>query len=121
MDTETDLEFSTFIRKPFIVEAVEVTEENIGEISKFVGTLREKEDGSPYISVNRMLFPNIYRVYPGFWMTKMGDNVRCYSRQVFTRQFVSNSPDLEIMYKSLNTHAFMDNDDEDEKYDDRPE
>lgn len=100
------MNFITFVRKPFIVEAVEVTEDNIAEISKFVGDLREKEDGSPYIAVDRRLFPNIYRVYPGFWMTKMGDNVRCYSKQVFTKQFIHNSPDIDVLYRSLHTHSF---------------
>lgn len=95
------MEFTTFVRRPFIVEAVEVTTDNIAEIAKLVGTLREKEDGAPYINVDRRLFPNIYRVYPGFWMTKMGDNVRCYSKQVFRKQFIENSPDIEIWFESL--------------------
>lgn len=89
------MEFTTFVRKPFIVEAVEVTEENIEEIAEHVGTLRQKEDGTTYINVDRRLFPNIYRVYPGFWMTKMGDNIRCYSKQVFKKQFIEITPDIE--------------------------
>lgn len=89
------MEFTTFVRKPFTVDAVEVTEENIAEIAELVGVLRQKEDGAPYIHVDRRLIPNIYRVYPGFWMTKMGDNVRCYSNQVFKKQFIESSPEIE--------------------------
>lgn len=81
------LEFKTFSRRPFEVDAVEVTVENIEEIAPMLGELREKEDGTPYILVDRRIIPNIHRVYPGFWMTKMGNNIRCYSRRIFKEQF----------------------------------
>ncbi len=97
------MEFTTFVRKPFMVEAVEVTEDNISEIAPLVGALREKEDGTHYIHVDRRLFPNIFRVDPGFWMTKMGDNLRCYSKAVFTKQFVAiDDEDVEMWSNSLN-------------------
>lgn len=82
------MDFTTYVRKPFVVEAVEITVANIGSIAKFVGDLREKEDGSPYILVDPRLVPNIERVYPGFFMTKMGENIRCYSRRIFKDQFM---------------------------------
>lgn len=94
--------FTTFVRKPFAVEAVEVTVDNIAEIAKLVGDLREKDDGTPYIYVDRRLVPNIYRVYPGFWMTKMGDNVRCYSKQVFNKQFLATSDEIEAFIVTMN-------------------
>ncbi len=96
------MEFTTFVRKPFSVEVVEVTEENIAEIAELVGTLRQKEDGAPYIHVDRRLVPNIYRVYPGFWMTKMGDSVRCYSNQIFSKQFIESNEDIENWVRFLN-------------------
>jgi hypothetical protein len=89
------MEFAQFVRKPFVVEAVEVTEENIEEVSEFVGTLRKKDDGTPYIQVDRRLIPNVFRVFPGFWMTRMGDNIRCYSKRVFNDQFTEVTPDIQ--------------------------
>lgn len=86
------MEFGTFVRKPFTVEAVEVTAENIAEVAKYVGDLREEDDGTKYILVDRRLVPNIARVYAGFYMTKMGKNVRCYSRKIFTDQFEPSNP-----------------------------
>lgn len=97
-----ELELSMFVRKPFAVEAVEVTRDNIAEIAELVGTLREKDDGTPYIQVDRRLVPNIYRVYPGFWMTRMGDNIRCYSKRIFKNQFVENTPDINTMLQFIN-------------------
>jgi hypothetical protein len=89
------MEFSEFVRKPFVVEAVEVTTDNIAEIAKYVGEVREKEDGTPFILVDRRLIPNVFRVFPGYWMTRMGDHIRCYSRKIFYEQFVESTPELQ--------------------------
>jgi hypothetical protein len=89
------MKFTTYVRKPFIVQAVEITTDNIADIAGFVGDLRKKEDGSPYILVDPRLVPNVERVYPGFFMTKMGENIRCYSRRVFTDQFIVQSDQIK--------------------------
>jgi hypothetical protein len=90
------INYNTFVRKPFKVEAVEITEENIAEIAPLIGELREREDDkTKFIYVDRRLVPNIWRVYPGFFMTKMGDNIRCYSRRVFLEQFVLTDDSID--------------------------
>lgn len=98
------MEFTTFVRKPFMVLAVQVTKENIEEVAKLVGTLRHDgaEDNKDYIQVDRRLVPNVYKVYPGFWLTKMGDNVRCYSGHIFDAQFVEGTQEMEDWVKTLN-------------------
>ncbi|MET0785901.1 MAG: hypothetical protein ABWY25_04285 [Paenisporosarcina sp.] len=96
------MDTAVFVRKPFTVEAVEVTRENIGEVAEFVGILRENNDGTPYIQVDRRLVPNVYRVYPGFWMTRMGDNIRCYSKKIFKNQFTEVTPDIENWVQFMN-------------------
>ena len=95
------MEFTTFVRKPFVVEAVEVTEDNIAEIAGHLGTLETKEDGTPYIQVERRPFLNIKEVTPGYWMTMMGNNIRCYSKLVFEKQFIQSTPDIEVLCKTL--------------------
>jgi hypothetical protein len=90
------MEFVRFVRKPFIVEAVEITTDNIAEVAKYIGDLRvEESDGSQYILADPRLVPNVTRVYPGFFMTKMGRNVRCYSRKIFMEQFVEEDEDIK--------------------------
>lgn len=96
------MNFTTFVRKPFTVEAVEVTEENIAEIAPLVGTLSQKEDGTPFIAVNRKLVPNVFRVYPGFWMTRMGDNIHCYTKKLFASQFIEQDADIKAWVDFLN-------------------
>jgi len=96
------MEFEPFVRKPFLVQAVEITRDNIAEVAKYVGDLKEKEDGTPFILVDKRLVPNVFRVFPGFWMTKMGENVRCYSKKIFTEQFIESSPDIKQWVDWLN-------------------
>lgn len=99
------MEFANFVRKPFVVEAIEVTEENINDLAEYIGTMRKKDDGTPYIAVDRRLIPNVYRVYPGFWMTRMGDNIRCYSKKVFTEQFVEKTEKMDVWIEWINSGA----------------
>lgn len=95
------MEFTEFVRKPFVVEAIEVTPENIEYLAQYIGTLRWKDDHTPFIAVDRRLIPNVYRVYPGFWMTRMGDNIRCYSKKIFMDQFIEKSEDMDEPLKAL--------------------
>jgi hypothetical protein len=89
------MEFTKFVRKPFFVEAIEITNENIAEIAPFVGELKEKPNGQPFIHVDKKKVPNVFRVYPGFWMTRMGDQVRVYAERVFKEQFGHTTPEIE--------------------------
>lgn len=92
---EIDMEFKQFIRKPFTVEAIEVTRENIYELAELIGEFGEDEDG-PYINadIENRLVPTVYKVTPGYWVTKMGRNIRCYSARVFNEQFIETTPVL---------------------------
>lgn len=101
-DSNVELVFDEYVRKPFVVEAVEVTRENIEEIAKYIGDLGEKDDGTPFIIVNRRTIPSVYRVYPGYFMTKMGDNIRCYSRKIFRQQFVESSVEIQQWVDYMN-------------------
>lgn len=100
------MEFTTYVRKPFTVEAVQVTKENIAEIAEMIGTLHYEKNGSPYIQVNQQVISNLFRIMPGFWVTKMGsdDNIRCYSKRIFNNQFVKNTIDIKpwLAYFGIN-------------------
>lgn len=98
------MDFTTYVRKPFTVEAVQITSENLEEIAKQVGKL--KKDGDlPYIEVNPNLVPNITKVYPGYWFTKMNNKVRCYSSHIFEAQFMEITPDKKELIDKLNDNA----------------
>lgn len=99
------MEYQKFLRKPFIVEAVQITEENIEELAAQIGSLRHKDNGEPYIFVNPDLIPNIPKVHPGFWLVKMGDNKRCYSRRIFSEQFIEATPTNEELTNIINNEV----------------
>lgn len=84
------MEFTTYVRKPFEVEAVEITPDNIAEAAKIIGRLSITKEGVPFIVVTEgKMTGKVERVWPGYWMTKMGKNIRCYSPQLFLSQFES--------------------------------
>lgn len=96
------MQLSSFVRKPFTVEAVEITTENIAEVAKFIGTLHDEDPTQPYIQVDQKKMPNVFKVYPGFWMTKMGSRVRCYSSHIFKAQFIEVTPSVKSFIEFLN-------------------
>lgn len=90
------MELTEYIRKPFIVEAVEITKENIEEVAVYVGDVVYDENDEPmFIDVDKQLVPGVTRAYIGFFMTKMGDHIRCYSRRVFFDQFTMLNDDIQ--------------------------
>lgn len=88
----SDIEYTTFARKPFFVEAVEITPMNMETIAAYIGTVQETPDGTKYIEVDSALVPNVSRAYLGHYVTRMGDYIRCYSPRVFKDQFVKVTP-----------------------------
>ena len=96
------MEYKSFARKPFVVEAIEITAENLNDIAEMVGTIRTTVDDKVYIQVDRRLIPNIDRVFPGFWLTRMGKNIRCYSAKVFNEQFTEVTDDIKSWVDFLN-------------------
>lgn len=79
---------TTYQRKPFFIEAVEITNENIDEIGELIGRVMVRaEDGVKFIQVDNVLIPGIGRAYAGFWLTIMDNRYRCYSGRIFNAQF----------------------------------
>ena len=105
------IQYEDFVRKPFVVKAIEVTEENIQEIADELGKLKYDEDtGVPYIAVERGRVPNVNRVQLGWFMTKHGKRTHCYAPEIFERQFVENDENIQAWVDSLN-----------DEYDDAPD
>lgn len=105
------LEFTSHVRKPFIVEAIEVTEENIAELAPLIGELKERPDGTPFIYVTRKRIL-VDRVYIGYYVTKMGNNIHCYSKRLFDQQFVELTDDIQEFVDDLNNEPVSPNPDE---------
>lgn len=102
--TEEDMEFKHFVRKPFLVEAIEITTENIHELSDLIGEFKEDHTG-PYIEADPEKVPTVTKVTPGYWLTRMGKNVRCYSNRIFTEQFTESTPSIERVLSAFDVEA----------------
>lgn len=83
----SDAAFTKFIRKPFTVMAVEITTENIDELAKLVGEVRFKGE-EIFIALDKRIVPNVNRAFVGWYLTRLGENLRCYSPKVFVDQFM---------------------------------
>ena len=81
-----ELDFVTFTRRPFVVEAVQITEDNMEELADLIGDIRTKDDVR-YIALDRRIVPNIRKAFVDWWVTRMDDNLRCYSPKIFEEQF----------------------------------
>lgn len=97
------MEYKKYIRKPLLVEAVEITKENIAEVAKIIGELKSK-GGVKFIAVDRRVVPVIGRAYVGWFLTKMDGNYRCYAPEVFDTIFANFAPSV--------TFTFSEEDDE---------
>jgi len=80
------MEFKKYVRRPFTVEALIITEENMEEIAKLVGEVRTEDDVT-FIWLDRRVVPTVGRAYVGWYFTRLGDNYRCYSPKAFLGQF----------------------------------
>ena len=99
------MEFTTYVRKPFTVEAIEITEDNIASLAKYIGDIEVDDDGTMYILVDRRKVQNVFKVFPGFWMTKMGKYVRCYSKKIFSEQFIEKDETVQPWLDFLAANA----------------
>lgn len=88
----------SFVRKPFTVQAIQVTDENMQALcDQFkLGRVQPKRGTElQYIIVDKEVVPNVFRIHAGFWLTKMGNNIRAYSAKTFSDQFTFGTYEVQ--------------------------
>jgi hypothetical protein len=95
------MQFLTYNRNPFTVEALQITEENMEHIAPMIGDIRKKGNDR-YIAINRRLVPHVTRAYVGWWVTKVDNNLRCYSPKAFSEQFTEAPMTTEQLIERAN-------------------
>lgn len=81
---------TTYVRKPFEVEAVEVTDENMEAIQEWCqGTLQMEENGRKFIKVRvaRALNERQTKAFPGDWILYAGTGFKVYTAKAFFKTF----------------------------------
>lgn len=107
----TGIETTTFVRRPFTVQAFEVTEDNLDKVAELInGKTGRKEDGTPFVNVPRGTIWNVPRIYVGFMITILDDKIHAYSPNSFPKQFAeytsANSEWVEYMqYEEASSSA----------------
>lgn len=91
------LDYKEFVRRPFAVEAVEITLENMEEVAKLIGTVRKHKD-ILYISIDGRVVPNVKKAYVGWWMTLMDNNYRVYSPKLFKSEFLAYEESMTFTF-----------------------
>lgn len=84
------LEIGKYVRKPFHIDAVRVTDENIGEVASWAsGEVRTDSDGSKYVKVrvHHPLNPRQTQAYVGDWVLFAGTGYKVYTPKAFTNSF----------------------------------
>lgn len=85
------MEYTEFVRVPFLVQAVQITEENFDDIFELIGKeVKELPGGKRYILIDRRIIPNGHKAQIGGWVTSMNDKIRYYSKSAFEEQFTSD-------------------------------
>lgn len=92
-------EFTDYVRKPFKIEAVQITDDNMDELCELVGKEVQSKGNTRYIVLNKRIIPNGFRAYVGWWVTQMGDQLRCYPNRIFHDQFTAMNEEWQDWFK----------------------
>jgi hypothetical protein len=88
------LAIGQYVRKPFYVDAIQVTDQNIAQVAEWCsGEVRTAdargEDVEPYIQVRvvRPLNDKQTKAYPGDWVLYAGTGYKVYQSKAFKQNF----------------------------------
>lgn len=80
---------NSYSRKPFNVEAVQVTAENMAQVAEWCSGEVITDDTSKYVkvSVNKPLNDRLTKAFIGDWVSKAWFGYKVYTNRAFTREF----------------------------------
>jgi hypothetical protein len=84
-----DLVRASYLRKTFLVEAVEVTQENMAEVARHIGKVVESREHGRHIEIDERIVPRFKKVYAGFFVTFFDEQIRVYTRRSFFNHFIA--------------------------------
>ena len=84
----TEIESTTYVRKPFEVDAVQVTEDNLEQVRQWCQGKLES-DNRPFVRVrvSRALNERQTKAYPGDWVLYAGTGFKVYTDNAFHKTF----------------------------------
>jgi hypothetical protein len=94
------MQTSKFTRKPFEVDAVQVTAQNIDEVAKWCqGEVSTDTDGNKYVKVRvlRVLNERQTQAFIGDWVLYAGTGYKVYTAKAFSKSFVEKTDELRTV------------------------
>lgn len=84
------MQTAKFTRKPFEVDAVQVTDDNIDEVAKWCQGEVKEEDNRPYIKVRvlRVIDERQTKAFVGDWVLYAGTGYKVYTPKAFQKSFI---------------------------------
>lgn len=97
-----ELKTQPYVRKPFSVAAVRVTEENIDRVARWCkGEVTKNSSGAKYIKVevSRPLNERQTQAFVGDWVLSAGNGYKVYTNKAFEQSFdpANRVPNPEAM------------------------
>jgi hypothetical protein len=105
------IETTKFARKPFYVDAVQVTEQNISDVAKWCnGDIRKDNQKVDFIKVrvNRPLNERQTQAYVGDWVLYAGTGYKVYTPKAFEDSFESAENVNEIQHANAGRYIYRD-------------
>ena len=93
------LETSKYIRKPFSIDAVQVTTDNISDIATWVDGEVRTDDVGQYVKVrvHRPLNDRQTKAYVGDWVLYAGTGYKVYTPKAFANSFEQSSEETVLI------------------------
>lgn len=94
------LETTKYARKPFHVDAVRVTAENMAEVAQWVnGDIRPDKDGKQFVKVRvaRPMSERQSQAYVGDWVLYAGTGYKVYTHKAFLASFEQESVETTMV------------------------
>lgn len=101
------LETNQYIRKPFNIDAVQVTNENMQEVAAWVNSEVRTDDVGQYVKVrvHRPANDGQTKAYVGNWVLYAGTGYKVYTEKAFTRDFDQVSGESKMIDTSVSKRA----------------
>lgn len=83
------IEIVKYARKPFEVEAVQVTATNMEEVAQWCDGSVQQENGNTFVKVNvaRVLNERQTKAFIDDWVLKAGNGYKVYTPKAFSKSF----------------------------------
>lgn len=95
----TDLQIESYLRKPFQIEAVKVTEDNMVKVAEWCGGDVFADDPGAYIKVRvyRALNVRQTQAFVGDWVLYAGTGYKVYTDKAFHNSFTPLNEEADLL------------------------